>query len=415
MKGVVAAEMPKTWPAAALQAQAVAARSYALANLRKGGSFDLFADGGARSMAGSRSRRRRTNAAVDATRGQVVLWQGKVADTVFSSSSGGRPLLRRRRSGRTSLPRVGRRSVRQVVALPRLGPGARRRHRCGEGAEVAQPGARTCRWPPTPRAASRALTAFGLLEFAGDADGRAGAARARAAARRGSRRRCSPCCPRRRPCRSAARLLDRLPPCRCGEPAGVSLEAKSLGTGWVPAGPVTLDSTGAFTASSRPRSRTQYRLAWGAVRAGLAKIAVSPLVDRDRGHRDGLRQRSACGSPAPPSSCSARTPAAGSRCRDDDRCRRRAGLRGHARGRHVPRSLRARPRAAPGLSPRSRCLRRLVARSRCRARSLAPVAFARRSFADTEPLAREGVVPGGRTTPGTSGRRAPTWRPSRSR
>ncbi len=64
-----------------------------------------------------------------------------------------------------------------------------------------------------------------------------------------------------------------------GEPAdGVSLEAKSLGTGWLPAGPVALDSAGAFAATVSPRLSTQYRLAWGDVRAGLAKIAVSPVV-----------------------------------------------------------------------------------------------------------------------------------------
>ena len=90
MKGVVAAEMPKTWPAAALQAQAVAARSYALANLQKAGSFDLFADGRSQIYGGvgARDARHRRRGRRDA--GQVVLWQGKVADTLYSSSSGGR-------------------------------------------------------------------------------------------------------------------------------------------------------------------------------------------------------------------------------------------------------------------------------------------------------------------------------------
>ena len=40
--GVVPGEMPKEWPAAALQAQAVAARSYALASLVKNRPFDLY-------------------------------------------------------------------------------------------------------------------------------------------------------------------------------------------------------------------------------------------------------------------------------------------------------------------------------------------------------------------------------------
>jgi stage II sporulation protein D len=44
LKGVVPAEMPSAWPPDALEAQAVAARSYALANLAKGRPFDLYGD-----------------------------------------------------------------------------------------------------------------------------------------------------------------------------------------------------------------------------------------------------------------------------------------------------------------------------------------------------------------------------------
>ena len=45
VKGVVPSEMPAKWPAQALEAQAVAARSYALANLARDAPFDLFGDG----------------------------------------------------------------------------------------------------------------------------------------------------------------------------------------------------------------------------------------------------------------------------------------------------------------------------------------------------------------------------------
>ena len=58
----------------------------------------------------------------------------------------------------------------------------------------------------------------------------------------------------------------------------LTLEAKSLGTGWTPAGQLALDPAGGFSASVSPQLSTQYRLAWGDVRAGLAKIAVTPLV-----------------------------------------------------------------------------------------------------------------------------------------
>src|SRR5918993_5326691 len=44
LQGVVAGEMPSSWPEEALRAQAVAARSYALAHRVAGKSFDLYAD-----------------------------------------------------------------------------------------------------------------------------------------------------------------------------------------------------------------------------------------------------------------------------------------------------------------------------------------------------------------------------------
>ena len=44
LQGVVAGEVPFSWPAEVLKAQAVAARSYAIASLLKGKPFDLYAD-----------------------------------------------------------------------------------------------------------------------------------------------------------------------------------------------------------------------------------------------------------------------------------------------------------------------------------------------------------------------------------
>jgi stage II sporulation protein D len=90
LKGVVPAEMPPTWPAEALKAQAVAARSYALAQRTPAKAFDLYADTRSQVYLGVSTERPSTNAAIDATAGQVVTYAGKVATTYFSSSSGGR-------------------------------------------------------------------------------------------------------------------------------------------------------------------------------------------------------------------------------------------------------------------------------------------------------------------------------------
>ncbi len=90
LKAVVPSEVPSNWPPEALKAQAVAARSYALANLAKGRPFDLYSDTRSQVYGGIDAESAATNAAVAATRGQVVLYNGTVADTLFFSTSGGR-------------------------------------------------------------------------------------------------------------------------------------------------------------------------------------------------------------------------------------------------------------------------------------------------------------------------------------
>ena len=87
--GVVPSEMPYTWLPEALKAQAVVARSYALAT-RRTGAFDLYADTRSQVYLGIDHEKPSTNAAVDATAGKVVLFEGQVAKTFFFSTSGGR-------------------------------------------------------------------------------------------------------------------------------------------------------------------------------------------------------------------------------------------------------------------------------------------------------------------------------------
>ncbi|MHB8468371.1 MAG: SpoIID/LytB domain-containing protein [Gaiellaceae bacterium] len=89
LRGVVPAEMPSTWSAEALKAQAVAARSYALAARRIGAPFDLYADTRSQMYLGIARETPATDAAVASTAHQILTYGGKVADTVFSSTSGG--------------------------------------------------------------------------------------------------------------------------------------------------------------------------------------------------------------------------------------------------------------------------------------------------------------------------------------
>jgi stage II sporulation protein D len=88
--GVVPAEMPATWAAEALRAQAVVARSYALRSLRPASPYDVFADVRSQVYRGVLGEAAATTAAVRATRGRVVLAGGEVAQTFFFSTSGGR-------------------------------------------------------------------------------------------------------------------------------------------------------------------------------------------------------------------------------------------------------------------------------------------------------------------------------------
>ena len=90
IRGVVAGEMPSGWPQAALRAQAVAARTYALATTKAGDGFDQYADTRSQVYNGIAGETAPTDAAVAATVGEVVVFEGKPIVTYYFSTSGGR-------------------------------------------------------------------------------------------------------------------------------------------------------------------------------------------------------------------------------------------------------------------------------------------------------------------------------------
>jgi stage II sporulation protein D len=90
LQGVVAGEVPYSWPDEVLKAQAVAARSYAIASLLKGKPFDLYSDVRSQVYLGVAGEKPSTSKAVEDTAGEVVLSGGKVATTYYFSSSGGK-------------------------------------------------------------------------------------------------------------------------------------------------------------------------------------------------------------------------------------------------------------------------------------------------------------------------------------
>jgi stage II sporulation protein D len=90
LRGVVPSESPSHWPLAALQAQAVAARSYAVSELRPAAWYDLLPTTSDQVYGGVAAERPHSDEAVYKTLGQVLTWNGQVARTYYSSSSGGR-------------------------------------------------------------------------------------------------------------------------------------------------------------------------------------------------------------------------------------------------------------------------------------------------------------------------------------
>ena len=81
--GVVPSESPSSWPAAALQAQAVVARSYALASNVNGKGFDQYADTRSQVYRGYLGETPSTTSAVAATAGQIVTYGGRRRDHVL--------------------------------------------------------------------------------------------------------------------------------------------------------------------------------------------------------------------------------------------------------------------------------------------------------------------------------------------
>ena len=89
--GVVASEMPSTFPVEALKAQATIARTYAMKSLgkHKQWNYDVCDAQNCQVYGGVRAERERTNAATEATMGAVLTYKNKPIEAVFSSNCGG--------------------------------------------------------------------------------------------------------------------------------------------------------------------------------------------------------------------------------------------------------------------------------------------------------------------------------------
>lgn len=89
LPSVVGAEMPPQWPLEVLRVQSVAARSYALRQLRPEAPYDLKATVSSQVYRGLETETDSTRQAVNSTRSLVLTYANRVIDAVFHSSSGG--------------------------------------------------------------------------------------------------------------------------------------------------------------------------------------------------------------------------------------------------------------------------------------------------------------------------------------
>lgn len=91
LDGVVGSEMDPTWPAAALEAQAIVARTYAVAHLgtREWLGYDLRAGEQDQAYKGLAAESPSVVGAVSATRGKILIDGGDVVHAYYSSCDGG--------------------------------------------------------------------------------------------------------------------------------------------------------------------------------------------------------------------------------------------------------------------------------------------------------------------------------------
>ena len=273
--GVVPSEMPYSWLPEALKAQAVAARTYALAVRRTGGWFDLYPDTRSQMYRGIAGEKASTTTAVNDTAGEVVLYAGHIATTYFFSSSGGRTaaanevwpnsppipylvsvddpydtisphhqwgpfVIAAQRLGRV-LGAPGRLLDVRTTA----GPSGRVRTVTGVGSQ----GESTITGSDLRRALSLRSTWFriGVLALS------------------------TPPAPVTFGTQAALSGLARSLP-------SVTLEQREGTSVWHSVGPVTPAGDGTVTVEMRPRAPSDYRLASGAARSRVAHVAVAPLI-----------------------------------------------------------------------------------------------------------------------------------------
>ena len=131
LQGVVPSEMPSSWEHDAHKAQAIAARSYAIANMGKRAKhgYDLKDTPEDQAYGGATAETSQTNDAVTETAGLVLIHDGKIIPAYYSASAGGHT---------KSASQVWTKDVGFIKAVPSFDDGIKKN---GHGVGMSQYGA----------------------------------------------------------------------------------------------------------------------------------------------------------------------------------------------------------------------------------------------------------------------------------
>jgi len=89
LKGVVPSEMPESFNLESLKAQAVASRTYVLSRIKDKNIYDVTSTPDTQAYLGMDKETEKTNRAVDETQDEVIIYNGKIIEAVYHSTSGG--------------------------------------------------------------------------------------------------------------------------------------------------------------------------------------------------------------------------------------------------------------------------------------------------------------------------------------
>ncbi|HEX6700131.1 MAG TPA: SpoIID/LytB domain-containing protein [Gaiellaceae bacterium] len=275
LNAVVPSEMPHRWLPEALKAQAVAARSYALSHLQTG-AFDLFPDVRSQVYGGVRAEQPETSSAVQATAGQVLTYGGRVAQTFFFSTSGGRTLSAEDAWGKP---------IPYLVSVPDPYDSISPYHDWGPFSFTAAKLAKALKSPGRLLDVQTTQNGSGRVAevMAVGADGESTTEAAKVRRALGLRSTwftvgvvglSAPAAPGSIVFGAAAQLTG-----IARNATGAAVEQRPAGSSvWAPLAAIPAPKDGAFAFTVKPKITTSYRVAMGAARTQPVRLPVAPLV-----------------------------------------------------------------------------------------------------------------------------------------